>query len=501
MNIKKRSLLVAMATMGMILGSIPSAFAATISQSATSVTSDSVSGNSVALPAITVTETAAGDIPAGTFTLALPSGYAFDTASVANVNVSGLNASSTVAFPDAAHVAITVTGTSTTAGSLTIGSSTPLKVKATSGTPLASTGTLALSAGTITGITATSSFGSLSQIPGAASKLVFSTQPPTTATTSTSFGPVTVATQDQFGNPVTSDSGRTVSLSISAINPTSTTGSLGGSTSATTNSGLAQFNTLNFSQPGTIALVASSTGLLTATSNSIVISNAPTTTPTPTPTTTPSTSCNLQNGMLVRVGNSSTVYMVVNCVLRPFTSAAIFHARGKKFQDIRDIKDGDEHHFSIGRPVGQGNDDDTTVVTPPVTFPVPVSTSTVPSLSSLPEGSIVQVPGNPTVYLVSGGVLKPVTSMQVLNSYKKDLKHLKQISAADLASMQLGSPATFADGTLLKGSNNTIYVVRNGQLFGIPNMKTMSKHGWSAKNVIKVSDGDLRLHQIGGMQD
>jgi hypothetical protein len=479
-----------LATIAMALASFwqfSPVLAATVSTPATqSVSSDSATGSSVSLPALVITETAAEDIPAATLSWTLPTGFVFDTASVANVvyTGTGLAGSSAVAFIGSTGFSITVTSTSTVAGSLSVGSVTPLKVKAASGTPIVAAGNIMLTAGTVTGIASTTSYGLLTQVPGSPSKLTFTVQPPATTTVGSVFS-ATVGVQDQFGNLATSDTGRNINILANLIAST-TSGSLSGSLSHTDASGLAIFSGLSFSAANQISLTASSTGLTNTTSNIITISTAGSGTTTP-----PSRLCGLRNGILVKVAGNPTVYMVVNCVLRPFNTPAIFHAKGKKFQDIITIPS----LLSIGREIGNGSDDDDTIVIPAN------SSSTLPSISGLPDGSIVKIPGNPTVYIVSGGVLKPFTSLTVFKAHKKNLKDVKIISASQFASMTVGDPVNFPDGTLVKGSDHTVYVVENGQLLGIPSMGVLNKNGLSLKNLLKASDNDLKDLKHGGDKD
>ncbi len=446
------------------------------------VSADSVTGSSVSLPALTITEGAAGDIAAGTLTLALPAGFVFDTGSVANVAFSGagLAGSSTVAFLDSAHAQVTVTSTSTAAGSLTVGSTTPLKVKASSGT-LPASGIITLSAGTIAGLTATSSLGTLTEIPGAANKLAFTVQPAATATVNTAFTPVTVSVEDQFGNVITSDSGRTITLS--AANASST---LGGTTSMNDLNGAATFSDLTYPVAGTLQLSASSSPLTSATSDLITVSASS----TPVPTTTPPTvSCGLQNGQLVMVQGSPTVYMAVNCVLRPFTSAAIFHARGRKFSEVHDILASLFDQLGIGRPVGESSDDDSTIITPPAASSTP--SSTLPSISGLPDGAVVKLPNDPTVYLVSGGQLQPFTSAAIFNLRGEHFGNVQTISQQQFSQMSVGSPVMPPNGTVVRGSGQTVYVIQNGQAVGIPTPQALTQLGKTFRDIVKIDDGTL----------
>lgn len=464
--------------------------AATVTTPSTAtVSSDSATGSSVSLPALVITETAAGDIPAGVLTWSLPSGYMFDIGSVANVTYTGtgLAGSANVAFIGTTQFSVTVSATSTTAGSMTVGSVTPLKVKASSGTPMAAAGNLMLSAGTLAGLSTTTGYGLLTQVPGSPNKLAFTVQPPATTTVGATFS-ATAGVQDQFGNLVSTDSGRNISL-LANLLASSTLGSLGGSLNQTDSLGLAVFSGLTFSAANQISLTASSTGLSSATSNTITVSVAATGTTTP-----PSRLCGLHNGILVKVeGSSATVYMVVNCVLRPFNTPAIFHAKGKKFQNIVIISAGQFAALSIGKNIGEGNDDDDTIIIP--------ASSAPPAISGLPDGSIVKVAGNPTVYIVQNGVLMPFTSFTVFKAHKKNFKDIQTISASQLAGLTVGAPATFPDGTLLRGSDHTVYVVRGGQLFGIPSMDSFKKHGHSLSNLLRVNDNEIKGLGHGGNED
>jgi hypothetical protein len=100
---------------------------------------------------------------------------------------------------------------------------------------------------------------------GPATKLVFTTEPPSTGTVNTSIGNVVVQVQDANGNLVTTSS---ASVTI-ASTPTGVSGTL----IVTASSGIATFTNLMFSAANTYTLMASSTGLTSATSTSIVISS------------------------------------------------------------------------------------------------------------------------------------------------------------------------------------------------------------------------------------
>ncbi len=122
-----------------------------------------------------------------------------------------------------------------------------------------------------TGYTLVATSGSLTQATstafdvtaGAATKLAFLVQPSTVIQSGIIAPPVQVVVQDQFGNTVLAAT-NTVSMAI-GTNPGSA--SLGGTTSHAAVAGIATFDDLSLSAPGTgYTLVASATGLTASTS-------------------------------------------------------------------------------------------------------------------------------------------------------------------------------------------------------------------------------------------
>jgi hypothetical protein len=101
---------------------------------------------------------------------------------------------------------------------------------------------------------------------GAAAKLVFSSNPPSSGAAGTAFGAV-VQVQDASGNVVTSS---TASVTIS-----STAAGVSGTTTVAAVNGVATFSNLILGTPGSYTLSAASSGLTSATSTGITIGAAP----------------------------------------------------------------------------------------------------------------------------------------------------------------------------------------------------------------------------------
>ena len=125
--------------------------------------------------------------------------------------------------------------------------------------------TLTASATGLTGATS----GGFNIAAGAAAKLAYTTAPGNSTAGNTIAGPPSVTVQDSFGNTVTS-SIASITVAI-GINPGS--GTLSGTTTKNTVSGVANFNDLSVEKSGTgYTLAASATGLTGATSSAFNVS-------------------------------------------------------------------------------------------------------------------------------------------------------------------------------------------------------------------------------------
>ena len=126
---------------------------------------------------------------------------------------------------------------------------------------VATTISVLFSSGSLTSITS----GSIVVSAGSASKLTFVQQPSTTTAGQTISPAVTVKLQDAFDNDLTTTG---TSISIALL---SGTGTLNGTLSRSTTSGVATFNDLSNNTSGTKSLEATSAGLTSATSSSFTI--------------------------------------------------------------------------------------------------------------------------------------------------------------------------------------------------------------------------------------
>ncbi len=115
---------------------------------------------------------------------------------------------------------------------------------------------------TVSGLGAVTS-SAISVAVGPASKLAFTTQPPAAGTAGTGLPAVVVQVQDASGNLVTGSS--------AAVTISSTPAGVGGTLTVNAVNGVATFSTLILNTAGAYTLTAASTGLTSATSNSITV--------------------------------------------------------------------------------------------------------------------------------------------------------------------------------------------------------------------------------------
>ncbi len=235
------------------------------------ISADNANSTYTTLSGPRVQESFVGEFASGgTFVFNAPSGFEWD-----DTNLPAPSAAVASAFGGNTELTVSLTGRTSSQITFTIGfesSTNPgeiifsnFKVRPTTGV-LPNTGFIT-NTGT-TGLGGSTNYGELIMIPGAKNALEFSEQPSTSNVSSAISPAVRVQLLDQYGNAVEEND---VSISI-ARNIVSGSGTLGGTTTTTTNIfGIAEFSNLTLSGTGSYTLSASSTGLTSATSTAFDI--------------------------------------------------------------------------------------------------------------------------------------------------------------------------------------------------------------------------------------
>ena len=275
------------------------------------ISADTTGGTFTSLTGPVISEGTTADIGTGTIILNVPSGFVFDTGGTAptvlvtriggngnnNRNINDLASGSTIAVTvSTTQLTITITAATSNgvSNSLTWQN---VRVRPSAGTPLASGNITKTGTSSISGVTnSVTNLGTLTEVVGAKSQLVITTQPSSTATTATDFGTKpAVVIRDQFGNTVTTDSSSTIThavvLSTQSCGGTAGSGTLTSTptSGATVSSGVMTYTAMQYSAVESIKICFSSSGTTSALSDVVTVSAPPTTTTTTTTTTEPPT--------------------------------------------------------------------------------------------------------------------------------------------------------------------------------------------------------------------
>ncbi len=114
--------------------------------------------------------------------------------------------------------------------------------------------------------------------------------------------------------------------------------------------------------------------------------------------------------------------------------------------------------------------------------------------SSFANGSLIQVSGTPTIYLVTNGQYAPFNSADSFLNRGYQWSQVQTISPTQFDSSLLSSmPVMAQNGAAIKTATNpTVYLIINGQKSGIPSMTVFYRLGLSVANIQIVTDQELQ---------
>ncbi len=171
------------------------------------------------------------------------------------------------------------------------------------------------------------------------------------------------------------------------------------------------------------------------------------------------------SGTLLRAAGQSAIYLVMQGVLRHIASWSVFTQMGFSAARVQQVS-----QISGSWPQG-----------PALTTPV----------SYYPSGTLLRQTGTPSVYMVQNGTLEHVMSASVLLGMGYSWNQVQDVPSLPgmPAGAPLSSPArAFPTGTLLEVSGQpAIYLVQTGVLRHIPSAQVLENLGFTFSDVIKVS--------------
>lgn len=112
-----------------------------------------------------------------------------------------------------------------------------------------------------------------------------------------------------------------------------------------------------------------------------------------------------------------------------------------------------------------------------------------------PDGTLLKGSGS-TVYLVEEGRKRPIPSTGVLES-RFDPREVVAAGDRVLASYPEGEPVTFRDGSLINAPEGPVWVISEGRRLGFASAEVFEKLGYSWPAIIPVTEKELSLHPEG----
>ena len=129
-----------------------------------------------------------------------------------------------------------------------------------------------------------------------------------------------------------------------------------------------------------------------------------------------------------------------------------------------------------------------TLVVNPIVESTPASSGI-----NLPDGTIIKIPGDPTVYLVTKGQLKPFSSAEDFLSQGYTWSQIQQVSPSQISTGSSGSGFyPYPSGSLIN-DNGTIYFISGHSKIPFTNWEAFVGLGYLLKNVV---EGDLTSYTL-----
>lgn len=107
-----------------------------------------------------------------------------------------------------------------------------------------------------------------------------------------------------------------------------------------------------------------------------------------------------------------------------------------------------------------------------------------------PYGTVIRGSSD-TIYLYVDGEKRPFPLREIFLSHGYHYQQIVQFTDVFLDSIPTGSPLPFRDGTLLRGSDKTVYVIEHGRKRAILTAEIFTDLGYQWQKVMRVADNIL----------
>ncbi|MDD3435341.1 MAG: hypothetical protein PHY76_02570 [Patescibacteria group bacterium] len=119
-----------------------------------------------------------------------------------------------------------------------------------------------------------------------------------------------------------------------------------------------------------------------------------------------------------------------------------------------------------------------------------------PGIRNYPNGSLLQISGEPGVWLIQNGVKRPFTNYSALTS-RFDPKKIIIVSSAALTPYTKGEPIRFANYSLIQVESGGIYLLVDNEKRPIDSMTTFKAIGFNQEELIAATENDLASYALG----
>lgn len=176
------------------------------------------------------------------------------------------------------------------------------------------------------------------------------------------------------------------------------------------------------------------------------------------------------NGSVLEATNGS-LYLLRDGLIHKFSSPTVFRKLGFSPDEIMEAGAGDLALWQEG---------------PELTLD-----------AAYPLGTLLQDNATGGVYYVASGLRHPIWSREILRSRFRE-QPITRAKVGELQTLTGGSPVTFLDGELVgEIGQPTVYVVSEGKLRPIVSAEVFEAMGWRWENVLWTNAKSLSLHEVG----
>jgi len=122
---------------------------------------------------------------------------------------------------------------------------------------------------------------------------------------------------------------------------------------------------------------------------------------------------------------------------------------------------------------------------------------TTSSNLTYPDNTLLKSPDSSSVYLYYQGTRKVFFNEKYFLANSFEWKNIIVIPQAELTQYQLGSMVGYPDGTLIKGLDPEVYLIKAGQRRPIENETVFKQLSFSWHDILTITDPELTIYPIG----